>query len=431
MLSHIKSHYSSQYMESEQKVIIRSRIFMEEQLAICFWTIIFMLMLLLSLLIQRQFSDDSIVITRNPFGQGDRQQNLILHDKSGQDEISVRVEEEALTASQTEALYDSFFSDLKKHMSGANKSLGCVSSSLIFDNTLEGYPFEIEYQPEDLSLIDLSGKPGQEMLKLKGEETKDTSVKVTAAYRQWKQSRDFSVTLVSSKKAYRPSVFDKAAEQIGQIEKKSRDKASFTLPDQILGVTIQIPEKDGKVRVLILLGFAIPVFVIIRRYYRLKENTIRIKREEEEDFPVIVHLFVLYMKAGLSFASAIHRISQQNSISDKKGMERTAFEEIRLMQRQLMMGESQKNVCVNWGKRTRHPLYRKLSSVLIQILVKGTREGEQLLEQMEGEAFTQRIDRVRREGKRAETKLVFPMIILLCLVMIIVLFPAMIRFQVF
>jgi len=101
------------------------------------------------------------------------------------------------------------------------------------------------------------------------------------------------------------------------------------------------------------------------------------------------------------------------------------------MQRQLMMGESQKNVCVNWGKRTRHPLYRKLSSVLIQILVKGTREGEQLLEQMEGEAFTQRIDRVRREGKRAETKLVFPMIILLCLVMIIVLFPAMIRFQVF
>ena len=51
------------------------------------------------------------------------------------------------------------------------------------------------------------------------------------------------------------------------------------------------------------------------------------------------------------------------------------------------------------------------------------------MEQMEREAFRYRLDMAKKEGEEAATKLLFPMILLLCMVMILVMFPAILRFQ--
>ena len=110
-------------------------------------------------------------------------------------------------------------------------------------------------------------------------------------------------------------------------------------------------------------------------------------------------------------------------------MKRTAYTDIVIMDQQLSMGVSQKEACISWGRRCGHPMYQKLSAAMIQMLVKGSKEGDRIMMHMEREAFEQRIDRSRKEGKTAETRLLFPMIILLCLVMVLVLFPAVIRFQ--
>ncbi len=80
------------------------------------------------------------------------------------------------------------------------------------------------------------------------------------------------------------------------------------------------------------------------------------------------------------------------------------------------------------GKRLKEPIYQKLSLTLIQVISKGTKEGRNLMRQMEQEAFRQRIDQAKREGEEAGTKLLFPMILLLGAVMLLVMFPAMMRF---
>ena len=99
------------------------------------------------------------------------------------------------------------------------------------------------------------------------------------------------------------------------------------------------------------------------------------------------------------------------------------------MDQLMRMGVSQKEACVFWGKQFQETIYQKLSLTLIQTISKGTREARTLMENTEKNAFLQRVDRVRKEGEEAATKLLFPMIVLLCLVMVLIMYPALIRFQ--
>lgn len=73
--------------------------------------------------------------------------------------------------------------------------------------------------------------------------------------------------------------------------------------------------------------------------------------------------------------------------------------------------------------------YQKLSLILIQSFTKGGREAAMLMEAEEREAFHKRIDRAKKEGEEASTRLLFPMILLLCQVMLLVMYPALTRFQ--
>ena len=52
-----------------------------------------------------------------------------------------------------------------------------------------------------------------------------------------------------------------------------------------------------------------------------------------------------------------------------------------------------------------------------------------MLEEVERDAFRQRMDRARKEGEEASTKMLLPMIVLLLLVMLIVMYPAVISFS--
>jgi len=52
-----------------------------------------------------------------------------------------------------------------------------------------------------------------------------------------------------------------------------------------------------------------------------------------------------------------------------------------------------------------------------------------MMEAEEREAFQRRVERAKQEGEEAATRLLFPMIVLLCQVMLLVMYPALIRFQ--
>ena len=428
LVKRVWRYFKGQRTEAEEETQIRCERFLEEELAIIFWGIILTFLLAAACIGYLYSSRDSITLLRNPFGGGDRDQELLLKDKGGSRSVSLTIEEQELASEDMEELFGDFFSDLERNICGKNKSLKRVEYDLVFDEELAGYPFEIEYQPENLSLIGLGGELGKEAEKLKKGETGSTRVMVKASYRSYEKSRTYYITVVSTIKERPLTIYEKAAAKLQELEGKNPRSMEITLPGSLDGMKIQIPGVESRYFTLITLLAIFPILWVFRRYDLLKSMDKKRLKEEQEDFPVIVHLFTLYMNAGLSFASAVHRISRNYHASEN--MERRkAFEDISVMDKQLDMGVSQKEACVSWGKRSRNPLYQRLSAAMIQILVKGSKEGDRILSHMEEDAFEQRIDRARKEGKMAETKLLFPMVILLCLAMVIVLFPAVIRFS--
>ncbi len=96
------------------------------------------------------------------------------------------------------------------------------------------------------------------------------------------------------------------------------------------------------------------IFIPLHNYLKLQEEGKKCQEQAERDFPVIVHLLTLYMGAGLSFFSAVKRISQnyqkQRELDDSK---KYAFEKMMRMEQQMSNGVSQRKACQDWGMQFR------------------------------------------------------------------------------
>ena len=215
-----------------------------------------------------------------------------------------------------------------------------------------------------------------------------------------------------------------------KTEAESRFKKEVSLPASYGKVKIREGERGiGNGGILILL-LAISLLIPVHNYFKLREAAEKCQAEAERDFPVLVHLLTLYMGAGLSFFSAVRRIGNTyQKQRSRDGKKRYAFEKVLLMEQQMNNGVTQKDACYNWGLQFKTDSYQKLSLILIQSFTKGAREAAVLMEAEEREAFNRRIDKAKREGEEAATRLLFPMILLLGEVMLLVMYPALIRFQ--
>ena len=213
-------------------------------------------------------------------------------------------------------------------------------------------------------------------------------------------------------------------------EQKSRYGEKIRIPTTYKGIQIGTGQNGVGSMGLIILFITIGLLIPLHNYMKLREKGDKCQIEAERDFPVIVHLLTLYMGAGLSFFSAVRRISNNYQRQKKQSKQKKyAFERIMLMEQQMNNGISQKEACHNWGMQFRTDSYQKLSLILIQSFTKGAKEAAVLMETEEKEAFRKRVDRARKEGEEAATRLLFPMILLLSEVMLLVMYPALIRFQ--
>ena len=93
-------------------------------------------------------------------------------------------------------------------------------------------------------------------------------------------------------------------------------------------------------------------------------------------------------------------------------------------------GVSETKAIERFGKRCRLLPYMRFASVVSQNIRKGAEGILSILEGDSLEALEQRKARALAEGEKAGTKLLFPMMLMLGMVMILVIVPACFAFQV-
>ena len=299
-------------------------------------------------------------------------------------------------------------------------------------HTVDGYPFEITYELAEDGYIRLDGSINEEeQAKLKRGETYRTYIVVTARYGEYRKSKKYEIRIVPKKNISQTNVFYKIQQYLKKEEQENRYSRDIKIPSVYKDIEItKRQENQGGISGILILFVTVCIFIPLHNYLKLQEEGKKCQEQAERDFPVIVHLLTLYMGAGLSFFSAVKRISQnyqkQRELDDSK---KYAFEKMMRMEQQMSNGVSQREACQDWGMQFRTDSYQKLSLILIQSFTKGGREAAMLMEAEEREAFHKRIDRAKKEGEEASTRLLFPMILLLCQVMLLVMYPALTRFQ--
>ena len=168
--------------------------------------------------------------------------------------------------------------------------------------------------------------------------------------------------------------------------------------------------------------------------YILKDKELQKSMEERRvqmlrDYSQIVAQLVLYMEAGMTMRNIFGQLSGAYLREKKKGApDRYLYEEILMTHRELSSGTSEADAYEHFGIRCGGQQYARLSTLLTQNLKRGNSQLLDLLREESDKAFLDRMDRARKAGEEAGTKLLLPMIVMLVIVMVIIMIPAYMAF---
>lgn len=367
-------------------------------------------------------------LTRNEWGEGSYFITLRARMQDTESEIRYRVKERVFSKQEADALYEEMLQRLFESMLGANESLQHVTADLNLVSQIQGFPFSIAWKSSDYEKIRPDGKVFHEEVGNEGEEIRLTAV---ITYEDYRWEEIFVVRLYPPVLSKQEDLDRKLLEAVEENDSSIPEEGSFLLPAQIEGEEVRWTEKrnSGGLAVLLLCG---PLAFLCS--YGMERDLMNKNQKRKEEilagYPEFVTRLRLYMGAGLTIRNAFLRIGKDYRQEKKRtGRRESLYEEVLIAGYQLLNGRSEEEVYREWGRRCETMCCRKLGFLLTSCLRQGN---ERILEQLDGEvslAWEERKAKARKKGEEAGTKMLFPMLMLLLMVMFLILLPAFGGFQ--
>lgn len=210
------------------------------------------------------------------------------------------------------------------------------------------------------------------------------------------------------------------------LESETLGEEGFYLPEAVGQVQIESKEEEFPVWAVMGALVALIPFCIILAKRQEKEKE-RKKREAElmEGYPGLVTKFTLYTGAGMSMRGAWERVAsqmrEQESPLPKKDVLR---EEVFLLAGELKNGTSEAKAYEAFGWRIGLKPYQRFAALLVNCLQKGSAGLRDGLGEEVRLAWESHKETIAKKGEEAQTKMLFPMMGMLFLVMAIVMIPA-------
>ncbi|PKM84806.1 MAG: hypothetical protein CVU86_05420 [Firmicutes bacterium HGW-Firmicutes-11] len=320
---------------------------------------------------------------------------------------------------------DKLLDGLPVQIAGKNKDLRSIEYPLELPVTVGNEGANIAWISSSPLILDETGSI--DWLKIDREQT----ITLTAAVSMGEVVRERSYELTippPSKERVQESIAKSLEDALDQVRKDAASGGEIHLPAQTAdGTPITWMEKRSNLTGSFLLLFLMGALLIYaRRYEGAKREMLRERKRIERDLPEFVDALVLMLYAGSYTEGAIKRIATNYEAgTDSKG-EYPLHEQIRSIRDHL----EQSNVSL------RHELIslaeqcnlRELSRI-ITILTDNLEKGIALAEKLDMESSMLRYGRKRKSkeaGQLIETKLTFPMVLLLISLLIITTGPVMI-----
>lgn len=215
-------------------------------------------------------------------------------------------------------------------------------------------------------------------------------------------------------------------------ELQEEDTEELLLPRELRGESIVWYTRPDNRWIWIAALTVIALFAVLGGQ---KQEEERFRKQKERsmalDYPKIVSRLSLYMGAGISTRKAWERIVEDYGKKSREEKEfRAAYEEMCTALHEMQSGVPEALAYERFGARCHVPAYLKLGTLLSQNLRKGTKNLSELLKEEAEEAFEDRKALAKQMGEECESKLLFPMILMLLTILIMIMYPAVASFQV-
>lgn len=390
-------------------------------------TIVMMLVLaiVIGILSYVSFNDNEIadgIITREEEDY-DLKLNVKGSGKNGtwEKEMEIPVATRTLSEKEKSLLSEKVKTYLDETVAGKNSALNHVKEDMVFSSSIPDYEVTIVWIYDE-DYFESSGKLRRDNIPSEGARTE---VVAETSYKDWKEEFTYEVFLKvdeNSQQWVMNSVMKKIEEALVSQASQENVKLPLEVDNQTV-VYEQKEEEKSYTGLYVVVGLIFLMPFVFREEQKKKLE----KRKEQMlcDHPGMVNKIMLLLGAGLTVRKAVERLVEEYERDLEKGKEtHYAYEELCIMCQEMQDGKPEEQALESFGKRCRLLPYMRFASVVSQNIRKGAEGILSILEGDSLEALEQRKARALAEGEKAGTKLLFPMMLMLGLVMGIILVPA-------
>ncbi len=375
---------------------------------------------------QEHLVDEYGRIARRGPGEGSREETLVYtagEEEAITKEITMSITEQQYTREEADALFLQAKQALPAAILKDNASPDEVHTDLALVDVLPGYPFSIRWKIGNYACIHSDGKIQQENIPEEG-----IVVMLTAqvSYLDYEWEQEIPICIY-------PPVYssEELWDQGMQAVLSEADEA--TVHEEHLILPAKIGETaytwSGKIRdyagVLFLLILAAASGVYVMKDRDLEDRARKRGEELSRAYPQFVSTLALYLGAGMTVRNIMMKLSVDYTEKRKAGTEpEYLYEELGRAVNELAGGVSESRVYEHFALRCRSQQYIRLGTLLSQNLRRGNGAILSLLREESTKALNERMDLARKRGEEAGTKLLFPMMLMLVVVMVIIMIPA-------
>lgn len=358
-------------------------------------------------------------VERNEMGGGSRYYELRgVWENKKEEKFQIEVPPKQLNSKEFSVYVERLERELPTVIKGENPSLREVSNSLYLPETYLYSEIRLSYE-YDSRYIGYQG----EVLDFP-EDEKEMKIKVTCHYENMEKSFELDIRLIQGIQEDKSSLKDEVQALVGQ----EMNQKTIRLPQEIEGERITFLSRDWSILPKIIFG-GLLVGVLIQLLMKQNIDTMLKKRkiEIEKDYGEVVIGLMLFIGAGYSLRRAIEMIVIEYR---RKKIKRYLYEELERAYRELEGGVSESIVYQSLGERSRSNLVLRLTEILSGYLKKGNQGLVNLLEEEAKSAMEQRKLLAIKEGEEVSIKLLGPMMGMLFVVLVLLMFPAFLQFQI-
>lgn len=401
--------------------------YLSKKVGYMFWGVVcvasFLLVVWLMPKEERQLVGNAI--ERNSYGEPEKSVVLVAASEGVEKEIELLIEPLHYTKEQLDAMAEEVFEYLDKTVFMAadkgGEEIYVISNHMELPLEIEGYPFSIDWESSDYNVFDSDGLI-QDGISRNGEMV---SVMAQLDCYEYSWEKEYVLKVFPVEKDWKEDFSDEIEKAIEELDYSTSENETFQLPEEIDGHEVVYKEKTGNtIGILAALGCVCLIFLWVSMDSNLSKSFEERNSQLLADYAKLVSKLSLYLGAGLSFRTAIFRIAKN---ADKN---RFYAKELEIAVHELENGIAEHNVIDNFARRCHLPCYIKLSVLLNQNMKKGNSTMLSQLKEEADKAFEDRKMLARKYGEEAGTKLLFPMILMLAVVMVMIMYPAFVSFTI-